>query len=136
MEIRPIRAPGWIRSSTPEEIAEARLEDLLAHRRSAGGDLPLRVALQRTTASGELRIEIAPVEPAGSAPPGPFRISWAWSNDDAAEIHHEILTAPDLGQGLRRTLRIDPPAHVREIAVLAEALGLERWGGAVLAAGP
>ncbi len=138
METRQIRAPGWIRSSTPAEIAAARLEDLLAHR-SAGGDLPLRLALRRAAAGWELRIEIAPVEISAAALPGPVRVSWAWPDEGtegAAEIHHEILTATDLEQGLRRTLRIDPPAHVREIAVLAEALGPERWGGAVLAAAP
>ena len=135
LETKQIRAPSWIRSSTPEEIAEARLEDLLAHR-GAGGDLPLQVALRRAGAGWELRIEIAPIEMPDTALPGPVRVSWAWSNGDevTAEIHHEILAGVDPAKGLRRTLRIEAPAHAREIAVVAEALGPERWGGAVMAA--
>jgi hypothetical protein len=137
LEIKQIRAPGWIRSSTPEEIAEARLEDLLA-RRGPDGDLPLHAELRRADAGWELRVEIAPIEIPDAAPPGPVRVSWAWSdgNEDAAELHHEILAGVDPAKGLRRTLRIAAPAHAREIAVVAEALGPERWGGAVLAAAP
>jgi hypothetical protein len=138
METRQIRAPGWIRSSTPEEIAEARLEDLLAHR-GAGGDLPLHAALQRSPARLELQIEIAPIEIPEAALPGPVRVSWAWSKEEsegAAEAHHEILPGLDPAKGLQRALRVEVPAHAREIAVVVEALGPERWGGAVLAAAP
>ncbi len=130
-----LRAPEWIRSSSPEEIAEARLEALL-DRRDAGGDLPLTVAAQRTAAGLELRLAIAPLQILDSAPPGPLRISWAWPGDGGAEAHHQVLHAPDLRQGVRHTVRIDPPPHVRQIAVVVEALGPERWKGAVVEAGP
>jgi hypothetical protein len=131
-----VRAPGWLRSSTPEEIAEARLEDLLAGL-GTSGDLPLTATVLRTPAGLELRIEAAPLQVPESAPPGPVRISWAFSGEEgAAAVRHQILTGHDVEKGFRRTLRIDPPPGARRIAVVVDALGPERWGGTVLATGP
>lgn len=134
LTIRQVRAPEWIRSSTPQELAEARLADLLAHR-ATGGDLPLTATVKRTHDGLELRIGMPPIEIPDSAPPGPVRVSWTWSGEDAAAAHHEILTGLDLAKGLQHTLRLAPPANA-EIAVMVEALGPEKWGGAVLNAGP
>jgi len=131
---RQVRAPQWIRSSTPPEIAEARLADLLAHH-ATGGELPLTASLKRTRDGLELRIGMPPVEVPDSAPPGPVRVSWTWSGEDAAAAHHELLNGLDLRQGLQHTLRLAPPANA-DIAVTVEALGPESWGGAVLNAGP
>ncbi len=58
---KQVRAPEWIRSSTPEEIAEVRLAELLAHR-PAGGDLRPTAIVQRTPAGPKLSIEMPPLE--------------------------------------------------------------------------
>ncbi len=134
------RPQAWMRSSTPVEIAEARLEDLLAGRGVSGGGLPLTAAASRA----ELRIELAPIQNTESAPPGPLRVSWAFPRGEGGEgitegntegntaVHHETFSGEGLGQGLRRTLRIEPPAGARQVAVVVEALGPERWAGTVL----
>jgi hypothetical protein len=133
---KSVRAPGWIRSSTPEEIAEARLEDLLAGQAGAG-DLPFSAAVQRMPAGLELRVEVFPLQVPESAPSGPVRISWSFSGEEgAATVHHETVSGKDLDKGSRQTFRIHPPPGARRIAVVVEALGPERWGGTVLAAGP
>ncbi len=135
-----VRAPQWLRSSTPEEIAEVRLEDLLAARPMDGG-LLLTAAVATTTAGPELRLEVGPVQLPESAPPGPLRISWAWAGPDGVTgIHHETVPgsvpAGDLAKGWRRVERLAVPAEARRLAVIVEALGPERWGSAVLTVDP
>lgn len=133
------RAQGWIRSSTPEEIAQARLENLLSGQRLED-TLPLTAAVARTQAGMELRIEVAPFQLPEPARPGPVRISWAFPGKEGEEgavaVRHQILPAGDLEKGFRQTLRIEPPPGARKIAVVVEALGPERWAGRVLETGP
>jgi hypothetical protein len=138
---KQVRAPEWVRSSTPEEIAEVRLEDLLAGRSletqsPTGSGLPLSATIATTPAGPELRLEVAPVQIPEDAPAGPLRISYAWAGPDGATgIRHEILPAGDLTKGWRHAERLAPPAGERRLAVIVEALGPETWGGAVLGLG-
>jgi len=130
------RSQEWVRSSTPEEIAEARLEALLSNPGDTG-DLPLTAEVRRTNAGMELRIEVAPLKVPESAPPGPVRVSWAFSGDEGATgVRHQILPAGDLEKGFRQAVRIDPPAGTHRMAVVVEALGPERWAGRVLEIAP
>jgi hypothetical protein len=132
---RKVRAPGWVRSSTPQEIAEVRLGDLLAGRRAAG-DLPFTASARRTLSGVELRLEIAPLRLPDSAPSGPVRVSWAFPGQEgAAGVGHETLSGTELEKGIRHTACVVAPPGAREIAVVVEALGPERWGGAVLEIG-
>lgn len=125
---RTARPQAWLRSSTPREIAEIRLTELLAGRDIPGGDLPLTVE----THGVELRIDVAPIQ--NPERPGPVRISWGCSAEEgqAAEVHHQTVPAGDLEKGFRQTIRVEP---CRRIAVVVEALGPERWAGKVLETG-
>jgi hypothetical protein len=128
-----VRAPEWLRSSTPEEIAEVRLENLLAAKPGEGG-LPLTASVAATAAGPELRLEVAPLQLPDGAPPGPLRVSYAWSGaDGATRIRHQILAGGDLTTGWRYAEPLAPPAGARRLAVIVEALGPEKWGSAVLA---
>lgn len=127
---RTARPQAWLRSSTPQEIAEARLEGLLANREVPGGDLPLKAGLHPAGDGVELQIEVAPLEPAR---PGPIRISWAFPGQEgAAGFHHQVFPEGDLAKGFRQTIRIEPPGGARQVAVVVEALGPERWEGKLL----
>lgn len=127
------RAPAWLRSSTPEDVTGARLEALFAGH-PTGGDLPLTAAVQPVAGGIELRLAVPPVR---SDPPaaGPVRLSYAFPGEEGPiALHHQTLAAGELGsRGWQHTARIVPPAGARQIAVVVEALGPERWGGKVLA---
>ncbi|HEY0515092.1 MAG TPA: hypothetical protein VGH73_24565 [Thermoanaerobaculia bacterium] len=127
------RAPAWLRSSTPEDISRARLESLFAGH-PVEGDLPLSASLRKVGDGVELRLALPSLRSPGAPPSGPVRISYAFPGQDGpTAIHHETLAAGDLeGRGWRHSARIVPPADARKIAVVVEALGPERWGGAVL----
>jgi len=127
-----VRAPEWIRSSTPEEIAETRLEDLLAGR-PAAGDLSFTGSVRSTPSGLELRLEVAPLRTPASASSGPLRLSWAFPGEEGATgIRHEILPGEGLEAGTRHAVLIVPPPGAQRIAVVVEALGPESWGGAML----
>jgi hypothetical protein len=134
---RTARPQAWLRSSTPEEIAVARLEGLLANLGNSdvpGGDLPLTAELHRTASDLELRIDVAPIEPTR---PGPVRISWAFPRGEGnAEVHHQIVPSGDLAKGFHQAIRIEPPGGARQVSVAVEALGPERWAGKVLEIAP
>ncbi len=121
---RTARPQAWLRFSTPQEIAEARLEGLLSGRDVPGGDLPLTAGLHRTASGLEIRIDVAPVQ--NPARPGPVRISWGCSDGG---VRHQIVPVESLEKGFLQTIWIEP---CRRIAVVVEALGPERWAGKVL----
>jgi hypothetical protein len=112
----PVRTRQWVRSSTPEEIAEARLRRLLA-----GDPLPEGLPLQVDADT----IRVAAFSAPEPAVPGPVRISIAEAD---GTIRHELapgIEAP--GKGWSHALK---PAGARPLAVLAilvEDLARERW---------
>jgi hypothetical protein len=125
-EAKTVRAPQWIRTSTPEPIAELRLANLLAGQ-PAGGDLPVEISLHRTPSGLELRLALAP----GSTLSGPVRLSWGFPGEEGVGgIRHVMLR--DMERGWRHSERIAAPPGIRRMAVVVEALGAERWRGAVL----
>lgn len=130
---RTARPQAWLRSATPEEIAEVRLQELLAGRDVPGGDLPLVAGLHHVSSGLELRIEVPPVRNPEPARPGPVRVSWAFPGEEGAVgFRHQVLPLEGLEKGFRQTIRIEPPRGARRIAVVVEALGPERWAGKAL----
>lgn len=111
----PLRSRRWVRSSTPEELTEARLRLLLE-----GERLPDTLPLTAEPVSGGLRLAIAPFSSPDPVTPGPVRISIAC----AGAVRHE--TAPGIeapGKGWSHTLAPACPPT----AILVEDLARERW---------
>jgi hypothetical protein len=139
----PVRAPGWLRSSTPAEIAAARLRRLLAGEELAA---PLRLAATwLASADGrQVRLELSPA----AAPSGeeaeegrPLRASWAWIGAGGkVEMRSATFRAQHLDEaGWIHALPLDLPAGgspVRRVALIVDDLDSERWGAVVLAARP
>jgi hypothetical protein len=116
-----VRTRQWVRSSTPEGIAEARLRRLLAGDRLPEGtpEFPLRIE------TGKINVgAFSAPEP---AVPGPVRISTAYAGADGAlTIRHELapgIDSPDKGWSGTLT-GLD---GARPLAVLVEDLARERW---------
>jgi hypothetical protein len=153
-----VRAPRWVRSSTPEHLAAARLRRLLDGDDLAGA-LPISATMlapppaptglasgSETAGAGaageapEPLVLLAQASPAVAADPasaGPVRVSFAWS--DAAgkvEVKHRLLDAGQADAWLRRrTLRLTapPPAAGRSrVALMVEDLATELWGATVV----
>lgn len=129
-----VRAQAWVRSSTPEGVAEARLRNLLAGE-PAGGPLPLRVSTREVSPSAlEVRFEVAPLPADGPAPPGPVRISYAFLGaGETPEIRHEVVPAEGVAaRGWTHTARVSLPPGTQRVAVVVEDLSREVWRGTVL----
>lgn len=132
-----VRAQRWVRSGTPEGVAEARLRNLLAGG-PAGGPLPLQASSREVAPSSlEVRFEVAPLPAAGPAPPGPVRISFAFLGaGETPEIRHELVPAGDVAaRGWTHTARLSPPPGTRRVAVVVEDLSREAWWGTLLPEG-
>jgi hypothetical protein len=109
-----VRTRRWVRSATPEGIAEARLRRLLA------GD-PLPEGLPVRVEAG--KITIAAFSAPESAVPGPVRISIAEAD---GTIRHELVPGIDApGGGWSHTLPDGQP--LAGSAILVEDLARERW---------
>jgi hypothetical protein len=106
----PVRTRRWVRSATPEGIAEARLRRLLAGDSLPQG-LPLRIE------AGRLIVDaFSAPEP---AVPGPVRISIAGAD---GTIRHELAPGVESSdKGWSHGLDGKP------LAVLVEDLARERW---------
>jgi hypothetical protein len=131
-----VRAQAWIRSGTPEGVAEARLRNLLAGE-PPGGLLPLRLSTREVAPAGlEIRFTVEPFE-ASPAPPGPVRISYAFlGSGEAPEIRHEVVAAENVAvYGWSHTARVSLPPGTRWAAVVVEDLSHEVWRGMVLPLG-
>jgi hypothetical protein len=129
---KPARTQQWLGSASPEEIADVRLDNLLAGQ-PAAGDLPLVATAARTAKGLEIRLAIDPLSLTEPAPAGPVRISYAFpAGEGTAAAHHEILPAGDLVQGWHGALTVVPPAGSRRLAVVVEALNAGRWFGRAL----
>lgn len=131
-----VRAQEWVRSSTPEGIAEARVSNMLSGL-PPGGTLPLTVQANPSGTGLELRIEAKPYTVARPAPPGPVRISWAFLKEDGSyDVRHETVPSANVSrEGFRHTLRVTPPPGARRLAVAVEDLAHEAWGGTLLPVG-
>lgn len=135
---RPARARAWVRSSTPEEISEARLRRMLAGS-SLPASLPLKVEVQPSgPARWRVKLRVDPFVGPEPLVPGPVRLSFAPAGEeDPIEIRHQ--TAPGIerpDQGWSHTADIIVPEGARRIAVAIEDLARERWSGIVLDLAP
>lgn len=113
----PLRSRRWVRSSTPEGLAAARLRLLLA-----GERLPESLPLQVEPAAGGLELTIAPFSAPDPVTPGPVRISLACAG--SFQVRHE--TAPGIEAPVKGwSHMLSPPCA--PAAVLVEDLARERW---------
>jgi hypothetical protein len=109
----PVRTRRWVRSATPEGIAEARLRRLLAGDSLPQG-LPLRIE------AGRLIVDaFSAPEP---AVPGPVRISIVGAD---GTIRHEL--APGIEMADKGWSHALPDGGDTAAAVLVEDLARERW---------
>jgi hypothetical protein len=148
---RDLRAPLWVRSSTPEEMTEARLRRMLD-----GDDLPgSRSLVVKVLPSGAgspephpeppgpllLQIEASPASAVTTSAAGPVRVSFAWIDEaDRVRIRHQLLDAAALGRwNGREPMRLAAPSPSPGkpgLAVLIEDLAAETWSGAVVPSRP
>ncbi len=129
-----LRTRAWLRSSTPEEAAAARVRTLLLSATGhPEGTLPLQITQSLSEGRLVLGLTVAPIEDAGPVAPGPVRLSWAFAEEGEPGVHHE--TAPGIahpGQGWSHTLTLTVPPGTRRLAVAVDDLARERWSGKVL----
>jgi hypothetical protein len=134
-----LRTPVWRRSSTPDEVAAARLRQLLA----GGGDRGT-LAIEAVPVGadrGSLRLTVGAFSTRDSIPPGPFRLSLAFTGPGIAStaVRHRLLDSANLTErGWTETLKLDAPPGARRVAVEVEDLTHQLWGAAAadLAPGP
>lgn len=121
-----IRSRRWVRASTPEGVAEARLR-----RRLAGERPPETLPLRADASESGLRLSVGPFSAPDPAVPGPVRVSTVYAGENGAlTFRHEMAPAVETpGAGWSHGLAVNG----RPLAVLVEDLGRERWGVAVLA---
>lgn len=130
-----LRTRTWIRSSTPDEVAAARLRTLLLSGRSEPGTLPLQVERREGQANRmDLRLTVAPFQSPGPVASGPVRVSWAFQvGEGEPVIHHEqVAGISEPGQGWSHPLTLEVPAGARRLVVAVDDLARERWSGTVL----
>jgi hypothetical protein len=133
-----LRTPVWRRSSTPDEVAAARLRQVLAGG-PEHGTLPVTATAALVTAaparSGEqrrsLRVTVGAFSPANSMAPGPYRLSIAFAGAPGAApaVEHRLLTGAGLTEkGWTETLPLDVPPGARKLGVAVEDLTHQLWG--------
>lgn len=134
----PLRTPVWRRSSTPDEVAAARLRQVLAGG-PEHGTLPLTatatVVAAAAASPGEqrrsLRLAVGAFSTADSLAAGPFRLSIAFAGGPGSTlaVQHRLLTRPDLTEkGWTETLPLDVPPGARKLGVAVEDLAHQLWG--------
>jgi hypothetical protein len=137
-----LRTPVWRRSSTPDEVAAARLRRALAGG-AEHGTLPLTATATVVTAApahpGEqrrsLRVTVGAFSPPDSLAAGPFRLSIAFAGGPGAAptVEHRLLTGAGLSEkGWTETLPLDVPPGARKLGVAVEDLTHQLWGAAVV----
>jgi hypothetical protein len=130
-----LRTRTWIRSSTPDEVAAARLRTLLLAGRSEPGTLPLRLDRGVSPAGRlDLRLLVDPFQSSGPVAAGPVRVSWAFVvGESEPVVHHEqVAGIAETGEGWSHPLTLEVPAGARRLVVAVDDLARERWSGAVL----
>jgi hypothetical protein len=134
----PLRTPVWRRSSTPDEVAAARLRQVLAGG-PEHGTLPLTATAAMVTVAAErpgdqrrsLRLTVGAFSPTDALAAGPFRLSIAFAGGpgSALAVQHRLLTGPDLTEkGWTETLPLDVPPGARKLGVAVEDLSHQLWG--------
>jgi hypothetical protein len=127
-----LRTRTWLRSSTPEEAAAARVRTLLLNAMDrADGNLPLQADLSRA-ADGRLVVQLTVAPSTYPAPvaPGPVRLSWAFAGEEGApEVRHEMAHGIVSGEGWSHSLTLDAPPGVWRLVVAVDDLARERWNG-------
>jgi hypothetical protein len=142
-----LRAPVWRRSSTPDEVAAARLREVLAGG-AEHGTLPVTAtatlpapAAGGGESRGSLRLTVGAFAAADSLPAGPFRVSLAFAGTPEAAkpptVQHRLLTRADLtAKGWTETLTLDVPSGARTLGVAVEDLTHQVWGATAIDLGP
>jgi hypothetical protein len=131
---QPLRTRAWVRSSTPEAVAAARLRLLLGGA-PLQGTLPLSaiVAPRPGAADGlDLRLALPAAAEPGTAAPLRLSLVFAGADGSVREVRHEVIAGVDLEKGWRRTVPLAAPAGATKAAVAVEDLGRESWGAARL----
>ncbi len=120
-----VRSRRWVRASTPEGVAEARLRQLLA-----GDRLPETLPLQVEASESGLRLTVGAFSAPDPAVPGPVRVSTVYAGENGALVfQHELAPALESpGKGWSDTL----PPGAEPLAVLVEDLARERWRAVVI----
>jgi hypothetical protein len=127
-----LRTRAWLRSSTPEEAAAARVRALLLSATGRPeGTLPLRSTARSSRAGSSSgsrwRRSRIPVRSR------PARISWAFAGDGEPQVRHEMVPGiAHPGEGWSHTLTLDVPPGAGRLAVAVDDLARERWSGTVL----
>ena len=128
---RRLRTRAWLRSSTPEEAAAARVRTLLLS--AAGhpeGTLPLGITRSVSEGRLVLGLTVAAFEDSAPIAPGPVRTSWAFADEEEPRVHHEMVPGiAHPGQGWSHTLTLAVPPGARRLAVAVDDLARERWSG-------
>jgi hypothetical protein len=137
----PLRTPVWRRSSTPDEVAAARLRQVLAGG-PEHGTLPLTATAAMGAAAAappgnpgyqrrSLRLTVGAFSPADSMAAGPFRLSIAFAGGpgSALAVQHRLLTGPNLTEkGWTETVPLDVPHGANKLGVAVEDLSHQVWG--------
>lgn len=117
-----VRTRQWVRSSTPDGIAEARLRRLLA-----GEELPGTLPLDTAVEENGLRMTVGAFLAPEPAVAGPVRVTVACEASGGPPVfRHELLPGIDApAQGWSG--EVSPSSCSRPLAVLVEDLARERW---------
>jgi hypothetical protein len=127
-----LRAPVWRRSSTPDEVSEARLRRFLDG--AAGVRDAASLALTAATAANDphsLKVTLAAYSTPTPTPAGPFRLSLAYTGPGIATpvVQNRLLTSTDLTEkGWTATVSLDIPPGARRLGVAVEDLAHQLWG--------
>jgi hypothetical protein len=132
-----LRTPVWRRSSTPDEVAAARLREILTGG-ADHGTLPLTAAATVAAAAphageehGSLRLMVGAFSAADSLPPGPYRLTLAFTGAPGSipAVQHLVLNGADLTEkGWAKTLPLEVPPGSGKLGVEVEDLAHQIWG--------
>ncbi len=122
---RPLQAPGWVRASTPPEVAAARLRGLL--RGDAATTNGITVAATRDATGAAWRLSgCLPADSAGHA----VRVSFARLEQGEATVRvgeSQLLKPSE--RGLCADLELASGSAGSRLAVVVEDLATESWTG-------
>lgn len=128
------RAPRWVRSGTPEEMAEVLVRRLFSPGAAPPRDLPLRA--RAASAGGTIMVTLeAAVPPAATLPDGPLRLSLAFDAGEAEVSHRMVDWPPAAGLPGPAVSFAWPPGAARA-ALLVEDLERGLRTAAVVHRGP